>query len=300
MYVIFGATGNIGSEITKTLLAKGEKVRVVGRTASRLQRFVDQGAEPFPADTSDSAAVTEALRGARAAFLMVPPDLSLPDYRAAQEQKTDAMAKAVQESGLKYAVNLSSIGAQAPSGTGPIAGLHHGEKKLNRVAALHVVHLRPAYFMENELMGAEIIKDYGIFGAALKPELRIPMIATRDIGAYAAERLLKLDFSGKSTQELLGAGDVTRIEVTAAIGRAIGKPQLSYVQFPYEQVEQALEQKGVARKTAQLFIEMFRGFNDGVVVGEERRSAANTTPTTIEQFAQEVFGPAYRGKAAGA
>ncbi|MGA2419692.1 MAG: NAD(P)H-binding protein [Candidatus Acidiferrum sp.] len=300
MYVIFGATGNIGSVITKTLLAKGEKVRVVARTASKLQPFADQGAIVFPAEVSDSAALSEALRGARAAFLMVPPDLSSPDYRAGQEQKTDAIAKAVQESGLKYAVNLSSIAAQAPSGTGPIAGLHAGEKKLNHIAMLHVLHLRPAYFMENELQSLELIRGMGIFGSALKPDLRIPMIATRDIGAYAADRLLKLDFSGKSTQELLGASDVTRIEVTAALGRAIGKPELGYVQFPYEQVQQVLEHKGVAPKTAQLFIEMYRGFNDGIAVGEEPRSAANTTPTTIEQFAQEVFAPAFRGRAAGA
>lgn len=300
MYVILGATGNIGSVISNALLAKGEKVRVVGRNADRLQPFVDKGAEAFPADISDSAALAKAFAGARAAFLLIPPDMTSPDYRAHQEHTSDALAAAVQESGLKYAVNLSSIGAQAESGTGPIAGLHSAEKKLNRIGALHVLHLRPAYFMENELMGAEVIKDFGIFGTALKAELRIPMIATRDIGAYAAERLLKLDFSGKSTQELLGASDVTRIEVTAAIGRAIGKPELSYVQFPYEQVEQVLQQKGVAPKSAKLFIEMFRGFNEGVVVGEERRSTANTTPTTIEQFAQEVFGPAYRGRAAGA
>jgi len=300
MYVILGATGNIGSVISNALLAKGEKVRVVGRNAGKLQPFVDKGAEAFPADINDSAALAKAFAGARAAFLLVPPDMTSPDYRAHQEQLSDALASAVQESGLKYAVNLSSIAAQAESGTGPIAGLHSAEKKLNRIAGLHVLHLRPAYFMENDLMGAEVIKDFGIFGGALKPELRIPVIATRDIAAYAAERLMKLDFSGKSTQELLGAGDVTRIEVTAAIGRAIGKPELSYVQFPYAQVEQVLEQKGVALKSAQLFIEMYRGFNDGVAVGEEPRSAANTTPTTMEQFAQEVFAPAFRGRAAGA
>ena len=300
MYVILGATGNVGSVIANTLLAKGEKVRVVGRNASRLQPFVDSGAEPFLAEIHDSAALSKALEGARAAFLLIPPDPSSPDYRAAQDEKTDALASAVQASGLKYAVNLSSISAQLAAGTGPIAGLHGAETKLNRIPPLHVLHLRPAYFMENELPGIEVIKNFGIFGSALKPDLRIPMIATRDIGAYAAQRLLKLDFSGKSTQELLGAGDVTRTEVAAAIGGAIGKPELSYVQFPYAQVEQALEQKGISTKTAQLFIEMYRAFNEGLAAGEEPRSAANTTPTTIEQFAREVVAPAYRGRSASA
>jgi uncharacterized protein YbjT (DUF2867 family) len=300
MYVILGATGNIGSVITNALLAKGEKVRVVGRSAGKLQPFIDKGAVPFPAEIRDVAALTKALEGARAAFLLIPPDMSSPDYRAAQEEKSDALTAAVQASGLKYAVNLSSIGAQAASGTGPIAGLHNAEIKLNRISALHVLHLRPAYFMENELPGAELIRNMGIFGSALRPDLKIPTIATRDIGAYAAERLLKLDFSGKSTRELLGPRDVTWTEVTSIIGRAIGKPELSYVQFSYAQLEQALAQKGVSPKTVETFVEMFRGFNDGVVVGEEPRSSANTTPTTFEQFAQEVFAVAYRGRSASA
>jgi len=139
-----------------------------------------------------------------------------------------------------------------------------------------------------------------VFGSALRPDLKIPMIATRDIGVYAAGRLLKLDFSGKSTRELLGPRDVTRTEITSIIGRAIGKPDLSYVQFTYAQMEQALEQKGVTTKTAQMYVEMMRAFNEGVAVGEEPRSAANTTPTTFEQFAQEVFAAAYRGRAASA
>ncbi len=300
MYVILGATGNIGSVITNALLAKGEKVRVVGRGANKLQPFVDKGAIPFPAEIRDVAALTKALEGARAAFLLIPPDPSSPDYRAAQEEKSDALAAAVQAAGLKYAVNLSSIAAQLPAGTGPIAGLHNAEIKLNRIASLHVLHLRPAYFMENELPAAELIRNMGIFGSALRPDLNIPMIATRDIGAFAAERLLKLDFSGKSTRELLGPRDVTRTEITSIIGRAIGKPELAYVQFTYAQMEQALEQKGVTTKTAQMYVEMMRAFNDGIAVGEEPRSAANTTPSTFEEFAQEVFAAAYRGRAASA
>jgi len=72
------------------------------------------------------------------------------------------------------------------------------------------------------------------------------------------------------------------------------------VQFTYEQVEGALVQMGVPPKTAAYFIEMFQGLNDGIVAGLEPRSAANTTPTTIETFVKEVFAPAYQGMAVGA
>jgi len=300
MYTVLGATGNIGSVITKKLLEKGEKVRVVGRNAAKLQQYVHKGAEAFVADVQDAEALTRALTGVRAAFLMLPPGLTSPDYRAEQEAESYAIATAARNSGLQYAVNLSSIGAHAPAGTGPILGLHDCERKLNAVERLNVLHLRPASFMENHLSAIEMIQMMGVFAGALRPDLKIPMIATRDIGARAAERLLNLDFSGKQMEELHGERDLSMTEVASVISRAVGKPDLRYLQFTYEQVEQTLVQMGISAKTAATIIEMFQGMNEGIVTGMEPRSAGNTTATSIETFVREVFAPAYQGMAVGA
>src|ERR1700752_2932189 len=100
MYVILGASGNTGSIIADTLLSMGKKVRVVGRDAGRLERFVRKGAEAFTADVSDGLELTRALSGAHAAYLMLPPITSRED----QERESDAIAKAVTESDLRYAV----------------------------------------------------------------------------------------------------------------------------------------------------------------------------------------------------
>jgi uncharacterized protein YbjT (DUF2867 family) len=300
MYVVLGATGNTGSVISNSLLVKGEKVRVVGRDATRLQRFVRKGAEAFTANVSDAAALADAFQGARAAYLMLPPSMTSQDYRADQERESDAIAKAVRESGLRYAVHLSSYGAHVPEGTGPIAGLHSSEQKLNAISALNVLHLRAAYFMENNLAAIGMIHGMGMFGHALLPDLKLPMIATRDIGDYAAERLLNLDFSGKQTRELLGERDLSMNEATAVIARGVGKPDLRYVQFPYEEVQQVLMQMGIPAKSAALFIEMYKAINAGVVAPQEPRSPENTTPTSFEKFVQDVFAPVYNGKAATA
>jgi uncharacterized protein YbjT (DUF2867 family) len=64
----------------------------------------------------------------------------------------------------------------------------------------------------------------------LRADLPLPMIATKDIGAVAAEALLRPDFTGQRTQELLGPRDVTYAEATKIIGLAIGKPDLTYTQ----------------------------------------------------------------------
>ena len=292
-YVILGATGNTGSIVADFLLSKGEKVRVIGRDVSRLQRFVRKGAEAFTANISDSAALTKAFKGARAAYLLLPPITSRED----QERESDAIAKAVAESGLPYAVHLSSYGAHVPQGTGPVTGLHSSEQKLNAISGLNVLHLRAAYFMENNLAAIGMIQEAGIFGHALLPDLKLPMIATRDVGDYAARRLLDLDFSGKQTRELLGERDLSMTEATAAIARGIGNPDLRYVQFPYDQVQQVLEQMGMSPRKAAVYIEMFQAINAGVLAAQEPRSPENTTPTSFENFVQDVFVAAYRGKA---
>jgi len=295
-YVVLGASGNTGSIIANSLLLSGKKVRVVGRDAERLERFVRKGAEAFTADLSDAAALTKAFSGARAAYLMLPPITSRED----QERESDAIAKAVKESGLRYAVHLSSYGAHVPEGTGPIAGLHSSEQKQNAISGLNVLHLRPAYFMENNLAAIDMIQRSGMFGHALLPDLKMPMIATRDVGAYAGQRLLELDFSGKQTRELLGERDLSMTEATAVIARGIGKPDLRYVQFPYDQVQQVLEQMGMTPTKAGVYIEMFKAINTGVLVPQEPRLRENTTPTSFETFVQDVFAPAYHGTAAAA
>ena len=288
-YVILGATGNTGSIIADSLLLRGKKVRVVGREAGRLQRFVRKGAEGFTGDVTDAAALTKAFSGARAAYLMLPPITSRED----QERESDAIAKAVTESGLRYAVHLSSYGAHVPEGTGPITGLHSSEQKLNAIGGLNVLHLRAAYFMENNLAAISMIQGMGILGHALLPGLKLPMIATPDVGGYAAQRLLDLDFSGKQTRELLGERDLSMAEATTLIGRGIGKPDLRYEQFTYDQAQQGLEQMGMPPKKAAVYIEMFKAINTGVLAAQEPRSRQNSTPTSFETFVQDVFAPAY-------
>src|SRR5579883_354602 len=69
MYVVLGATGHTGSTVADKLLAKGEKVRAVGRDERRLERLRQRGAETFVADISDPNAAARAFAGADAAYL---------------------------------------------------------------------------------------------------------------------------------------------------------------------------------------------------------------------------------------
>ena len=300
MYAVLGATGNTGSVVANSLLAKGEKLRVIGRDPGRLAPLVQKGAESFLADVTDSAALARAFTGARAVYAMIPPNLAHPDLRSFEERVSDAIASALGQAGVSYAVTLSSVGADKSDKTGPVVGLHNLEQKLNAIPKLNVLHLRAGYFMENLLPQVGVIQSFGVVGGPLPPNLALPMIAAKDIGVAAAAALLKLDFTGKETRELLGQRDVTYAEVTRVIGNAIGKPDLSYVQMPPEQVKPAFMQLGMSANVADLLLEMCEALISGHMAPLEPRSPRNTTPTSIETFVQEVFLPAYRGKAAGA
>lgn len=240
MYVIMGATGNIGSKLAKVLLDKGEKVTVHGRSAERLQPFVDRGAIAAIGDIVDVRFSTNTFKGADAVFAMIPQDYQTKDFRKYYNELGDNIVKAIQESGVKHVVFLSSHGVHLPDKVGPVKGLHDVEQKLNKLADVNVLHLRPTYFMENLLANVGMIKNMGITGGGIKEDWKFPMVATKDIASVAAEHLLKRDFSGKTSHESLGERDVTMNEVTKIFGEKIGKPGLYYAQFSPEEEKKGL------------------------------------------------------------
>jgi uncharacterized protein YbjT (DUF2867 family) len=300
MIVITGATGNTGKPAADALLAKGEKVRVIGRDASKLQTFVQKGAEACVGSVEDPAFLRKAFQGAQAAYLLIPPDMQTSDYRGHQEKITAAYVAAIAETKVPYVVTLSSVGADLTEKSGPILGLHHLETKLNAIKGLNVLHLRPAGFMENLFMSVQPLRTMGMLPGPAPADTPEAMIAARDIGAYAAERLHARDFSGSSVQELHGQRDVTMKEVASIIGNAIGKPKLGYMQVPFLMLEPAMVQTGMQKSTAALLIEMWKSMNAGTLKPHEPRNAKNTTLTSIETFVSEVFAPAYSSMAAQA
>jgi len=292
MYVITGATGHIGGRIAGTLLDRGEQVRVISRVSAHLEPLVRRGAEPAEGDLRDSDFLTEALRGARGIFTMIPPNYGANDFRTFQNQVGEALATGIRRSGCESVVNLSSQGADLPAGSGPILGLRDQERRLNGLEHVHVLHLRPSYFMENLLMFIPMVIEHDMAGSAIRGDLPFAMIATCDIAERAAGHLLHRDFMGKQVEDLLGPRDLSLNEAIGVLGRRIGKPKLSYLQFTYEQAEAGMLATGIGADAARLFIDMSRALNEGRFAVGLRRTGHNTTPTAVERFA-ETFADAY-------
>ncbi|UCC84951.1 MAG: NmrA family NAD(P)-binding protein [Gemmatimonadota bacterium] len=294
MYVVTGATGNTGRVVAEALLAAGADVQVVGRSKGHLRPLVEKGAQPFIGSLDDAQTMSIAFSGAVGVYCMIPPRYEAPDFPAWQRAVGESLAAAVHEAGVNDVVFLSSIGAQHMEGTGPIAGLRREEDRLNSLEAVNVLSLRAGFFMENFFMQMDVIRGMGVVGLPMRGDVPCPLIATKDIGEYAAERLLRRDFSGKCARELLGPRDMTMSEATRVLGAAIEKPDLEYVQFPFEDAERALLEMGLSASGASTLLQLYRGFNDGLVVATEERGPENTTATTFEEFGR-VFAEVYAG-----
>jgi uncharacterized protein YbjT (DUF2867 family) len=293
MIVITGATGNTGRPAAEKLLAAGERVRVIARNAEKLQALAQKGAEPMAGDLLDSNFLARAFGGADAAYLMIPADLTAKDPRGEQERVTDSFAAAVRKSGIKRVAVLSSIGADKSERTGPVAGLHNFEEKIKGIGGVNALFLRPTYFMENHLMQIPVIRAMGMMAGTIRANLAMAQIATADIGHAVADALREGDFEGHRTRELLGPRDITLEESATILGPAIGRPALKYQQMANSIAAMGMRQMGLSGEGVQLLLEMADALNDGWMKPLEARSDTNTTPTTMEQFAADVFAPAY-------
>jgi uncharacterized protein YbjT (DUF2867 family) len=281
-----GATGNTGSKIAQALLKAGEKVRALGRSEDKLAELRSAGAQVFIGDTTDADFLTKTFHGADAVYTLLPGDRRASDYRAEQDRQGEAIVKAIRGSGVRYVIALSSLGADLSEGTGPIAGLHAEEERLRQLEGTNVLLLRPVSFFENFHDALGLIKQQGINGDSVAPDLAFPMIATRDIAEVAAKALKARDWKGVVVRDLLGPRDLTYAEATRILGERIGKPDLQYVQFSYPDMAAALAQAGLSESFAGLYVEMTRAFNEGTI--QARRTPENTTPTRFEDFVDEL------------
>ena len=291
--VVFGATGKVGSKVAEILLSQGQSVRLVARDAVKLQSFAGKGATLVPASFSETDKLTEALAGADVVLTMIPSNHLAPDFIGEQRQAADSQVEAIRQSGIKNVVNLSSAGAHVIEGNGVLLALAEMEVKLNQLPQVNVLHLRPTFYMENAFYSLELIKHKAINGLPIDGDHAFPMIATKDVAAVIAEKLVNFTVIGKTVQPLLGPRDYTLREFTTALGTAIGQPELPYITFTPEDTKTGILASGGSESFADRYVELMIATGQGLL-NYEQRTPATTTPTTLTEFAQQVFLPVYQ------
>lgn len=284
MFVVAGVSGKSGSVVAEKLLSSGKKVRVLVRDAEKGRPWAAKGAEIAIVPTFDDApALTAALRGADGAYLISPPDTQAKDFRAERRVTFDAMARAIDDSGIAHVVLLSSIGAQSESGTGPIITLHDGEARLAKTKA-KLTFLRAAYFLENFGAVAAAAKA-GKLPSFLPADFRFPVVTTNDIGQLAAKVLLEGPPAAKTdVVELAGQRDLTTKEIAAIFAKKVGH-DVAVEEHPTEAVVPVFTSFGISAHIAGLYREMYDGMLSGKVAwdssGTTRLVRGDTDPAAV-------------------
>ncbi|HEY0630145.1 MAG TPA: NmrA family NAD(P)-binding protein [Sphingomicrobium sp.] len=283
MHVVFGAGGRAGGATARALIRLSEAVRVVVRRPEQAAEWGKAGADVAIASIEDVDAVTKALQGAAAAFLLSPPPVAGDTYQRAAEIGA-ALAEGVRRASLPKAVVLSSVGAQHASGTGVIATLHQTESALAGTAPA-VAFLRPGYFVETWSEVAGMVVAEGILPTFVDPDFKFPMVSAVDVGRAAAN-LMREHWAGDRVVELTGPEDWSARDVAAAFGKAIGRPvEPAFV--PVEQRAAMLADNGVPEAVAAALLGMYDGISSGRVApdqtAEHRRGTVPLT-TAVERI----------------
>jgi uncharacterized protein YbjT (DUF2867 family) len=289
-YVITGGAGHISKPLALKLLEAGHEVTVIGRNADHLRELTDKGAKAAIGSVEDIAFLQKTFGGADAVYTMVPPNFAVSNMKEYIGQIGTNYAAVIKATGIKYVVNLSSIGAHLREGAGPINGLYIVEHAMNELDA-NVLHLRPAYFYYNFLSQTPMIKNMNVMGSNFGRESKFIMADPGDIAEEAAEALIRLDFKGKEVRYIASDERSVR-EIASILGAAIGKPDLKWTVFTDEQAVGGMIQAGLPEEIAKNYGEMGHALNTGEIESDYWQHRPQLRKRKLEDFARE-FADAY-------
>ena len=274
---ITGSLGNISASLTKKLIAQGHDVTVISSDANKAENIRKLQATPLIGSIEDYEFVKQSFQGSDGVYLMIPPNFSAPDYKAFTIAVGKNYARAIQEAGISYAVNLSSSGSPL-AGQSPLVNYQNLETFLDELPTLNVLHLRPGGFYSNFYGSIGLIKYQGIIGNNFGDTVDMVLSHPEDIADVAADAFSTLSFTGKNIKYIISDTKNGR-QIAQILGSAIGKPDLTWVQFTDEQLLQGLMQNGFSKEAAQHYI-----VDMGIAIREGLLSAH------YAQHAKEVSG----------
>lgn len=291
-YVLTGGAGHVTKPIALKLLSRGHKVTVIGRNAANLKELTDAGAIAAIGAIEDISFLTTTFKGADAVYTMVPPKYDAADWKEYIGSIGMNYATALKTAGVKYVVNLSSIGAHLPDGCGPVSGLYRAEQALDQ-SGLNIRHLRASYFYQNLLANLSLIKQAGIMGSNFSISGdKFSIVHPLDIADAVVEELLSLNFKGSSVR-YVASDDVSTDGIAATIGAALGKSDLKWIAFPDDQALQGMLQAGLPEENAKNYVEMGQALNSGIMSEDYLKNHPDSMgKIKLADFAKE-FAAAY-------
>lgn len=292
MLVVTTPTGFIGSQVVRELLAAGEAVRVVARDPDKLPAEVRAQVEVVRGSSDDAAVLDRALAGAEGLFHVVPPFFAAPDMTEYYLQFTRPAIVAMQRHSVGRVVTVSGIGRASSAPAGPVSAALAKDIELER-AGLHVRALWCPSFMENMLRNVGSLRAQGTFAGPSRPDVKAPLVATRDIATVGARLLRDRSWTGAGGVAVLGPEDLSMDDRASILSEVLGRP-IRYQQMPADTYKAQLMKYGASEAFASGLLDMLAAKDRGLDLTEPR-TPENTTPTSFRQWCIQVLVPALAG-----
>lgn len=291
-----GSLGHISKPLAKTLVEKGHAVTVIGSKVERQKEIEALGAKAAIGTMGDADFLASAFEGADIVYAMetlgagsfFDPNL---DIVKAISAIGNNYKKAIEKSGVKRVVHLSSIGAHTDKGVGMLSFHHNVESTLKQLPSdVSIKFMRPVGFYYNMFAFMPTVKSQNAIISNYGGDDKEPWVSPLDIAAVIAEEMEK-PFEGR-TVRYIASDEVSPNEVAKILGTAIGKADLKWLAIPDEQFMNGLKAAGMNEQTARGFMEMNASRRGSVLYQDYNRHKPTLGKIKLTDFAKE-FAAAY-------
>ena len=268
MFLVTGATGNVGAEVVSALVAAGQEVRALVRSDSPSGLL--PGVEDVAGDLNRPASLTDALAGVRGLFL-------LPGY-----EDMEGIVAQARRAGVDRVVLLSGSSAGSGDTSNAISAYMLRSEGAVRQSGLPFTILRPFGFMSNALRWRDQLQAGDV---VVEPfaDVAVAVNDPADIGAVAASALLDPAHEGRS-YVLSGPEALTPADRLRILGTALGRAL---------RLEPQSNEEARAQMTSQMpveYVDAFFDFNVDGSLDESQvqpavREVLGREPRTFEQWA---------------
>ena len=292
--VVTGSLGHIGRPLAEELVQKGHNVTVISSNPEKQKEIEQVGAKAAIGSIENADFLTATFTRADAVYCMEPPagffDQNL-DLISHINQQVNNYVLAIQQSGVKRVVHLSSIGAHTDKGNGILA-FHYNAENIMRTLPedVAIVFMRPVGFYYNLLGFIPTIKAQGVIVTNYNAAYKEPWVSPLDIASTIAETITQ-PFEGRRIQ-YIASDELTSNEIAGILGAAIGKPDLQWITIPDEQLLNGMIAAGMNKQIANGLVEMNAARQTGILFEDYNSNRPTLGKVKMTDFAKE-FTAAY-------